>query len=75
MLKKYLYELAEASGKYSCGSIFASSDTEAIERFSQDALHYLGRVDYDTDTDSFNEIVIVESEIPLFAGEDHREGR
>ncbi len=43
MANTYVYELTDAAGNYHFGTIQASSDAEAIQRFDQDNLQYLSR--------------------------------
>ena len=59
MAKKYLYELTDASGNFHCGKIESSSDSEALQRFDQDNLHYLSRTEYDPFVDEVYEVVLV----------------
>lgn len=60
-MKKYLYELTDASGNFRCGKIESSSDSEALQRFDQDNLHYLSRTDYDPFENEVYEVVLVDS--------------
>lgn len=61
MAKKYVYEITDATGNFHCGTIYASCDSEALQRFNQDNLHYLSRSEYDPLEDELYEVVIVDS--------------
>lgn len=61
MAKKYVYEITDATGNLHCGTIDASCDSEALQRFSQDNLHYLSRTTYNYEAEELCEVVLVDS--------------
>ena len=57
---RYNYEIFDKFGKFFAGTIRASSDSEAIQRFASDDLVYLARTN--TNNSELTEFILVDSD-------------